>query len=159
MPATMEQTKIDQLNAVTFDQDNSVINVTVTLTPGAVPGTFSHQVPSISVAGAANSFFTVNWTLDTTGLPGVTFKQGGGLLLPKPGTQTPGGVDNILINHDLPPDQRRLTFTNNVSDVNVIRYDFELVDSAGHQLTKAAEIIIIDPTIAVVKEPVDPGAG
>jgi hypothetical protein len=58
----------------------------------------------------------------------------------------------------LPSDQRRLTFTNNVSDVNVIRYDFDLVDLQNNPLTKAADIII-DPTIAVVKEPVDPGAG
>ncbi|HEV7505633.1 MAG TPA: hypothetical protein VGS07_12025 [Thermoanaerobaculia bacterium] len=151
MPTTMEQTKIDQLPAVTFDQENSVINATVIVSPGVLPSTYRHHVSAISAAGLPGSSWTVNWTLETTCGLVATFKEGGGILIPMP---TPGGVDNLVINHDFPPNQRQLTFTNNVLDVNVIRYDFDLIDGEGTKLTKAADIII-DPSIAVVRDPID----
>jgi hypothetical protein len=56
MPATMEQTKIDQLPTVTFDQDGSVINATVIISPGDLPGTYHHEVSAISAGVGASRF-------------------------------------------------------------------------------------------------------
>jgi len=156
MPATMEQTRIDQLPTVTFDQEESTINATVIISPGDEPGTYRHHVSALSAAGPTGSLWNVIWTLaPTTGLS-ATFKNDG-LIIPKPGTPLPAGVYNININRlDLSASQRQLTFTNNVTDVNVVRYDLDLDvrDSEGKTLARFANIIF-DPTIAVVKEPMD----
>ena len=150
MPATMEQTKIDQLPTVTFDEEGLVINATVIISPGDLPGTFRHHVAALSAAGPTGSLWTVIWTLETVGAIEVEFQEGGGIEI----TSLPDLVQLEPTTLDLQPNQRHLTFTNNVLDVNVIRYDFVLTDLRGNPLRKAADIII-DPTIAVVKEPID----
>lgn len=150
MLATMEQTKIDQLPTVTFDEEELVINATVIISPGGQPGTYRHHVAALSAAGPTGSVWTVIWTLETVGPIEVKFPEGGGIDI----TSLPGAVHLQTTTPDLQPNQRHITFTNNVSDVNVIRYDLVLTDLQGNPLTKAADIII-DPTITVVKEPVD----
>ena len=156
MPATMEQTKIDQLPTATLDEEGSVINATVIISPGDEPGTYRHHVSALSAAGPTDSHWTVIWTLETTGFPpgsSPIFREGGGIIVPRQGTFLPDGVELITTDLELLPNQRHLTFSNHVADVNVIRYDFDLVQG-GLPLTKSADIII-DPTIAVVKEPID----
>jgi hypothetical protein len=138
---------------VTFDEDDSVINATVIVTRGDAPGTFRHHVPAISAAGPNGSNVTVIWTLSPGDGLSVDFVNEG-IIIPKPGLAMPDGIDDVSIPLALSATKRQVTFTNNVSDVNVIRYDFDLeVNDAGHPLVRAD--LVFDPTIAVVKEPVE----
>ena len=55
------------------------------------------------------------------------------------------------------PTRQQLTFTNDVLDVNVIRYDLNL-DVKDLQGNKLTHNVVFDPTIAVIKDPLDPPA-
>jgi hypothetical protein len=148
MPATMPQTTIDQTDAL----EPTVIEATVNVSLGADPGTYHHEVAALAAAGSPGSQWKVIWTV--TASPGLSvFFNTPGIIIPKPGTSLPGGVQVTGISGS--PTQQQLEFTNNVLDVNVIRYDldFEVSDTEHNKLTRAN--LIFDPTIAVVKEPMD----
>jgi hypothetical protein len=150
MPVTMEQAAIDPAEAL----ESTAINATVTITPGAEPGKFRHHVLPLSVAGPTGSPCTVTWTLESA--PGLkaTFNADGVTIKSKP-----DGVDAPRLTPlplpDSKPIQFQLTFINNVSDVNVIRYelDLDVQDLEGNILTHD---VTFDPTIAVVRDPLDP---
>ena len=158
MPTTMEPTKIDQLPTVTSDQNPSVINATVTISLGDAPGTYRCDVPPLSAAGRNGLPWTVIWTLVTTSPHlSATFKDSG-IIIPV----IPGGIGNpqSMGISPLPgsnPTMWQLNFTNNVLDVNVIRYklDLDVKDTTMGESLKRSTSIIVDPTIAVVKEPID----
>jgi hypothetical protein len=148
MPATMPQTTIDQTDAL----EPTVINATVNVSLGDAPGTYHHEVAALSAAGSTGSQWKVIWTV--TASPGLSvFFNTPGIIVPKPGRLRPAGVHDIGISGS--STQQQLEFTNNVMDVNVIRYDFdfEVTDTGRNKLTRAR--LIFDPTIAVVKEPMD----
>jgi hypothetical protein len=155
------ETKTSSLPGLTFDEENRVINATVTISPGDELGKYHHHVPAMSAAGLTGSLWTVIWTLEPSAGLSATFKDPG-IVIPKPGTSVPEGVKNrnsMGIFHsgspETPPAQWQFTFTNEVTDVNVIRYDIDLdvQDSGGNPL--APHGLVIDPTIAVVREPID----
>jgi len=149
MPATMPQTTIDQTDAL----EPTVINATVNVSLGAEPGTYHHEVAALSAAGSPGSQWKVIWTI--TASPGLSVLfNNPGIIVPKPGTSLPGGVQDIKV-LGLSPTEQQLEFTHAVKDVNVIRYDFdfEVTDTGSNKLTRAN--LIFDPTIAVVKEPMD----
>ena len=156
------ETKKSSLPGLTFDAENKVINATIAIFPGDKPGKYHHEVSALSAAGPTGSNWTVVWTLEPS--PGLTatFRQDDGIKIPKPGTSMPPRVLNpdstgIFLHGSpgAPPAHWQFTFTNEVTDVNVIRYDIHLdvQDSEGNPL--APHSLTIDPTIAVVKEPID----
>jgi hypothetical protein len=157
----LAETKTSSLPRVTFDAENKVINATIAIFPGDEPGKYHHEVSALSAAGPKDSKWKVIWTLEpSTGLK-ATFKDVG-IKIPKPGTTLPEGVLNhnstgIFLSGPLetPPAKWQFTFTNGVTDVNVIRYDIHLdvQDSGGNPL--APHSLTIDPTIAIVREPID----
>ena len=148
MPATMPQTTIDQIDAL----EPTVIHATVNVSLGDAPGTYHHEVAALSVAGAAGSQWKVIWTVTSSSGLSVIFNDPG-IIVPKPDTFLPGGVRDIEV-LGLSPTEQQLVFTNDVMDVNVIRYDFdfEVTDDKHNKLARAN--VIFDPTIAVVKEPI-----
>lgn len=157
MLATIEQsreTKASRLPPVIFDAKNHTIQATVTISRGEQPGTFRHRVDPLSAVGPAGSNWTLTWILEPSEGISANF-VGQGIIVPKPDTRLPDGVDRVL-SSVISPTQGQLTFTHNVSDVNVLRYDLDLDirDTDNHPLERAKDIVI-DPTISVVKEPID----
>jgi hypothetical protein len=162
MPTMLEQPATQQVDtptptppptpSVTYDSGTSTINATVIVSLGDEQGTFHHHVPAISVPGPTGGTWTVIWTLEPSGPElSVTFGAGG-ILIPRLGTSLPDGVGIVLFGSA--PGQCQ--FINNVTDVNVLHYDLDLNvnDSEGHSLKRSTNIIF-DPTISVVKEPMD----
>lgn len=148
------ETKTSSLPRVTFNEETRVIHATVTISPGDESGKYHHHVSPMSAAGPTGSLWTVIWTLEPSAGLSATFKDPG-IVIPKPDTWVPPGVkDAKSMGIETQPTQWQFTFTNEVTDVNVIRYDIvlDVKDSKGpltpHRLT-------IDPTIAVVREPID----
>ena len=150
MLATIDQpaeTKMSSLTKTTFDEENRVIQATVIISHGKKPGTFHHRVSPLSAVGPAGSDWTVIWTLEASEGISANFVNNGIIIPP-----LPGGIRNPR-SKKISETQAQLTFINNVTDVNVIRYDFDLhVESEAGELQK---YLIIDPTIAVVKEPIE----
>ena len=155
------ETKTSSLPGVTFDEENRVLHATVTISPGDELGKYHHHVSPMSAAGPTGSSWTVIWTLEPSAGLSATFKDQG-IVIPKPGTSVPHGVKNPNSMGIFPPGlqgtlptQWQFTFTNEVTDVNVIRYDIDLdvKDSEGNPL--APHSLTIDPTIAIVREPID----
>lgn len=158
MLATIDRpakTKTSRLLEMTFNEDDRVLDVTVIISHGEKPGTYHHHVPPLSVAGPGGSNWTVIWTLAPVKGVSATFRDGGVCT-----TSVPAGVNNhnskgivILGTPEAPPIKWQFSFTNNVTDVNVIRYDLllDVKDSEGNPL--ARHPLIIDPTISVVREP------
>lgn len=113
------------------------------------PGTFSYAVTDLVAKGPKGATWIMTWTLTPSDLT-VTFLDPP-IIFTSP---LPKGVDDYHLER-LPPTQARLTFTNNVFDVNAIRYDLNL---CVHDVDKAALArstrIIIDPTIAIVEDPI-----
>ena len=158
MLTTLQPTTIDPMAALDLDPRDvdapRELYVTVNVSPGATPGTYHHDVASLSAAGQTGSSWTVIWTLETNDQNLSLNFNGDGIIVPKPGRKMPEAVDDIQASK-LSSTRSKLTFTNNVVDVNVIRYDldFTVTDSGGAGLTRAN--FIFDPTIAVVQEPID----
>lgn len=145
MPATMQQPTIHQVDA----SEPSQLVVTVKVTRGSAPGTFQHDVTALTAAGPTGSQWIVTWTLAASSDLWVKFKNPGVIRL-----SIPGGVKDPDISGTTT--QQRLTFTNDVTDVNVIRYDLDLdVEDKGGKLMQN---VVFDPTIAVIKDPLDPPA-
>ena len=154
------ETKASHLPGVSFDEEHRTINATIAIFPGDKPGKYHHRVSALSAAGPNGSLWTVIWTLEPSPGLSATFRKDNGIHIPKPGTPMPEGVKQhnsvgIFQSPEAPPVQWQFTFTNGVTDVNVIRYDIhlEVRDSAGNPL--APHSLTIDPTIAVVREPLD----
>ena len=145
MPATMQQPTIHQVDASGPNQ----LNVTVKVTRGP-NGTFQHDVTAITAAGPAGSQWSVIWTFATSSDPDLS------VAFNDPGITNqsfPDGVKDYHISGT--PTRQQLTFTNDVLDVNVIRYDLDLDVKelkTGNPLTQN---VVFDPTIAVVKDPID----
>lgn len=144
------ETKTSSLPRVTFNEEIRVIHATVTISPGDESGKYHHHVSPMSAAGPTGSLWTVIWTLEPSAGLSAIFKDPG--IVSK---SVPAGVKNAnSMGIETQPTQWQFTFTNEVTDVNVIRYDIvlDVKDSKGpltpHRLT-------IDPTIAVVREPID----
>lgn len=140
------ETKASSLTTATFDEENRVIQATVIISPGKEPGTFHHRVSPLSAVGPAGSDWTVIWTLEVSEGISANFVNNGIIIPPS----LPGGIRNP-VPKKISETQAQLTFTNNVTDVNVIRYDFDL-HFASEKIQKH---LIIDPTISVVKEPLE----
>jgi hypothetical protein len=153
-PAETASSLPEVLPGMTFNEEDDVINATVIISQRE-NGTYHHQVPPLSVAGPAGSNWTVIWTLAPVDGLSATFRDGGVRT-----TSVPAGVDNPnstgIFSPGAPsgaqPIKWQFTFINNVTDVNVIRYDLllDVKDSEGHSLSRS---LIIDPTISVVREP------
>lgn len=152
MLATIDQpaeTKASSLTTATFDEENRIIQATVIISPGKERGKFHHRVSPLSAVGPAGSYWTVIWTLEASEGISANFVNNGIII-----SSQPGGIHKPQPTK-ISETQAQLTFTNNVTDVNVIRYDIHLdvQDSEGNPL--APHSLTIDPTIAVVKEPID----
>lgn len=143
------ETETNSLLEMTFNEDDGVLDATVIISHGEELGTYHHHVPPLSVAGPAGSNWTVIWTLAPVAGLSATFRDGGVCT-----TSVPAGV-NILkpTGIFIPEAPVQLSFTSNVTDVNVIRYDLllDVKDSEGNPLSRHS--LIIDPTISVVREP------
>jgi hypothetical protein len=149
MLATIDQpaeTKTSSLTKTTFDEENRVIQATVIISQER--GKFRHRVSPLSAVGPAGSYWTVIWTLEASEGISANFVKNGIIISPSP----PGGIHKPQPTK-ISETQAQLTFTNNVTDVNVIRYKFDV--HAESESGKLQEHLIIDPTIAVVKDPVD----
>jgi hypothetical protein len=152
------ETDASNLPRVTFDREGHVIQATVILSRGKDPDSFHHDVYPLSAVGRTGSNWTVIWTLAPSA--GVSAYFIGKGIVPK---SVPKGVDDHHSEIYPPgssqaqPTQWQLSFTGNVTDVNVIRYDLELhvQDTERNVKLKRSKDIVIDPTIAVVKDPVD----
>ena len=138
--------------SVTIEQSvetatNLEIPVTITL---GESGTFSHVVPTPTATGPKGSHWRVTWTLNPP--DGYTaFFLEPPIIFTSP---LPKGVDDYHLER-LSPILARLTFTSNVFDVNVIRYDLNLeVHDINAQRLYRSKRIIIDPTIAIVEDPI-----
>lgn len=158
MLATIDQpaeTKTSSLPRVTFNEETRVIHATVTISPGDEPGKYHHHVSPLSAVGRAGESWTVIWTLEPSAGLSATFGDQG-IVIPKPGTWVPPGVKHAQsMGIETQPTQWQFTFTNEVTDVNVIRYDIDLYVFKDSKGPLAPHDLIIDPTIAVVKDPVD----
>jgi hypothetical protein len=149
------ETKTSNLLEMTFNEDDRVLDVTVIISHGEKPGTYHHHVPPLSVAGPGGSIWTVIWTLAPVKGVSATFRDGGVCT-----TSVPAGVDNpnskgiviLGMPPEAPPNKWQFSFTNNVTDVNVIRYDL-LLDVRDSKGPLSRHSLIIDPTISVVREP------
>lgn len=143
MPATMQQTTIHPINSLAPEQ----LTTTVTISLGAEPDSFQHDVTALTAAGPTGSQWIVTWNLAPSSELSVKFKDPGIINL-----SIPDGVKDPNLSGT--PAQQQLTFINDVHDVNVIRYDLDLdvKDLTGKTLTHN---IIFDPTITVVKDPID----
>lgn len=145
------ETKTSSLPRVTFDEENRVIHATVTISRDE-SGKYHHRVSPMSAAGPTGSSWTVIWTLEPSAGLKATFRDPGIVKM-----SVPEGVKNrnLMKIVDSVPPQWQFTFTNEVTDVNVIRYNIDLnVETLeGNSLTPHR--LIIDPTIAVVREPID----
>jgi len=147
MPATMQQPTIHQVDA----SEPSQLVVAVKVTRGLAPGTFKHNVTAITAAGPTGSQWIVIWTLATNSDPdlSVTFKDPGIIVL-----SIPEGIKDHVISGA--STQQQLTFTNDVHDVNVIRYDLDLDVKELKTRNPLTQNVVFDPTIAVIKDPLDP---
>lgn len=112
------------------------------------PGSFYYAVTDPVLKGPKGTTWSVTWTLNPSDAPTVTF-QDPPVCFKVP---LPGGVDGDHLER-LSPTQARLTFTSNVFDVNVIRYDLRLEDDGANRLVRSRRFII-DPTIAIVEDPI-----
>jgi hypothetical protein len=149
MPTTRQRPKGDRKDAL----EPIPIDATVTISRGDDPDRFQHDVQALSAAGPAGSQWIVTWTLVASSGLSVAFKNSG-IMIPAPDTSIPAGIKDLELHPRVSPTQQQLTFTNDVSDVNVIRYDFDLdvVDlDSKKRLTRS---LIFDPTITVVKDPI-----
>lgn len=126
---------------------NLEIPVTISLDE---PHTFHQAVTDCIAHGPKGATWSVTWTLKSSDDPKVTFLDPP-IIFTSP---LPNGVDNYHL-EKLSPIQARLTFTSNVFDVNVIRYDLNLkvYDSEANRLVRSKRITI-DPTIAIVEDPI-----
>lgn len=127
------------------------INTPVTVSPSPCePGTFSHDLPfTIPVSAPENSNWTLTWTLLSSGGLSPTFNDPGIVIKEMPEGIHPHQVTKIS------PTEYKLTFTSHVTDVNTIVYNLDLhVQNTEQDVElKLSKDIVIDPTIAVVKEP------
>jgi hypothetical protein len=151
MSATLQQATLDPA-AEGLDQ---LIQAKVTVCRDLKDGTYFHTVPALAAAGRYGSSWRVVWTLATADQTLRLCFRNNGIIVPKPGTKMPIGVTD-LCPCVVSPQESHLTFINNVSDVNVIRYDldFDVTDQVSGNLL-ARRNIKFDPTIAVVQEPID----
>jgi len=147
MPATVQQAPIDQVDAL----EPNVIEATVRISRTDVPNEYHHHVNALTAAGPAGSKWIVQWTLEASDCLSVQFKNDG-IKLPAQSSM-PDGIHEIKFLPPFSDKQRRLAFTNKVSDVNVIRYDFDLDVLDLKTKSHLKHNMIFDPTIAVVREP------
>jgi hypothetical protein len=150
------ETETNSLMTVTYNEDEHVIDATVIISHGEKLGTYHHHVPPLSVAGPAGSNWTVIWTLAPVKGVSATFRDGGICTTSVPaGVHNPNSKGIVILGMppEAPPNKWQFSFTNNVTDVNVIRYDLllDVKDSESNPL--ARHPLIIDPTISVVREP------
>ena len=114
------------------------------------PFLFYYVIIDPVAKGPKGTTWIITWTLNQSDAPTVTFLDPPISFKPLP----PPGVKNYSVER-LSPTQARLTFTSNVFDVNVIRYDLELelLDDEANRLVRSRRFII-DPTIAIVEDPI-----
>jgi hypothetical protein len=172
MQAIMEQATIDQVTSststpvmtlptVTYDPTSNLIFATVILSPSDTHGEYIHKIPPICIPGPIGSTWAVTWTL--VPLEGLSAIFGeGGVVIPdpaNPGLSRPVPKDVIFSGSMiLPPRSECLAqITTNVPVIDYFNYrlDISVKDTHGASLRPSAEVrfYTIDPTIALVKEP------
>ena len=114
------------------------------------PGTYSHNILDVTAKGPKGSTWIVTWILEPSDGLSVTFRD-----KPIDLKLIPKGVHSHHV-ATISSTECQLTFTNNVSDVNAIRYDLllDVHDAMTHPLVRSKRLTI-DPTISVVKDPID----
>ncbi|HEX4494637.1 MAG TPA: hypothetical protein VIE43_03120 [Thermoanaerobaculia bacterium] len=150
------------LPSVTIDPDRCEINVNVTVFPPQEEGgSLILRVPVLAIPGpvppAYSSRWTVTWTLLPQGnLRRPKFADAIGIEIPSTKNSfMPANVslfDAGILDLELPY-QWRAIIDNGVSGANSLQYDI-VVDP--DPLDKARRVTRHDPTIAVIKDPLDP---
>jgi hypothetical protein len=166
----MEQTTINQVNTleptVTYELESFTINATVVVFNDANEQ-LRIKPPVIAVPGtgsATPSVWTVVWTVvpDPGSLASVSFKDSG-IVIPSASSSFP---DNVSLLSEVgpgnnPSTQRQVQISNGCTFANAFGYDVSVfsgsptrdVTSFFSTADQAPESRTIDPTIAVVKEP------
>lgn len=142
MSATIEQS---------VETETQTIEIPVTISLGE-PGTFSHSVLDRTAEAPKGSQWRVTWILNPLpdGHSAFFLEPPVSFTLP-----LPEGVDDPHVKRLLPATQCQLTFTSHVKDVNAIRYELHIhvQDSQARRLVRSTDIVI-DPTIAIVEDPI-----
>lgn len=171
----MEQTTIDQVNTleptVTYELESFTIHATV-IAFNDPNGNLNIKPPVIAVPGTGSttpSVWTVVWTVvpDLTSLASVSFNDPG-IVIPSASSSLP---DNVSLPSGVGPGpdpltQRQVGISNGCTFANAFSYDISIsgsLNSISGSLNgvtfyfstadQAPESRTIDPTIAVVKEP------
>jgi hypothetical protein len=169
MQATMKQTTTDEVAApeptVTYDRETLTINATVVAFNG--PNGLSIHPPVIAVPGSGSTTpvtWTLVWTVvpDPNTLTSVHFEDPG-IIIPSATSSLPSAVSvsGLAAVEGNPSTQWHVEITNGCTDANAFSYDVAIgADANGLELSfrtaeQAPEDRTIDPTIAVVKEPID----
>ncbi len=145
MSATIEQS---------VETATKTIDISVPIVPGDL-NTFSPAVADVTAKGMNGLSWAITWTLKPA--PGISAHfRDAGIVFTSP---LPGGIDDHQL-IQVSEVEYRLTFKSNVTDVNVIRYDLlvgaERIEAGKvRQLVRDTRLPPIDPTISVVKNPID----
>ncbi len=158
MLTMLEKTAVATVTAtlptVTYDLENRQITATVIVTAGE-SGQFHHAVPHICIPGPgpAGRPWTVLWTLAPAEGLSAVFGTRGVVLPPhsSPSNRPPAALPpDLRVVHGLAKgSEARIEFINDVVSANFFNYDLDVCINNSHSV-KAQ---MIDPTIAVVPEP------
>jgi hypothetical protein len=163
MHAIREQTTDDSapstsvgltLPAVVYDPVNQKIFATVVLSQSKEDvGWFEHMIPPICVPGPTGSTWAVQWSLATRGGLEAAFKESG-ICVPSPGGKPLPEDICYAGSKILASGECVAQLTNNVLAIDYFSYSLILFVSLGGKiLTPSTFFSTVDPTIAVVKEP------
>lgn len=163
MPAIMEQTTGDPapstsasltLPTVVYDPVNQTVFATVVLSLSKEDtGQYDHMIPPICVPGPAGSTWAVQWSLATSDGLSATFKESGIRVPAAEGKPVPRDI-LYAGSTILEPGVCLAQLTNNVSAIDYFNYSLILSVSLDDKiLTPSTFFSTVDPTIAVVKEP------
>lgn len=173
MQAIMEQATINQVTSstntpamalptVTYDPTSNLIFATVILSPSdTTPGEYIHKIPPICIPGPIGSTWTVTWNL--VPLEGLSAIFGeGGVVIPDPANPEQGRPvpKDVIFSGSTTLQPLSQCLAQIITKVPVIDYfnyrlDISVTDTHGASLRPSAEVrfYTIDPTIALVKEP------
>lgn len=149
---------------ITYDHENRRIDATVIISRGEA-GRYRHQVAPICIPGSRPTSlpWTVIWTLVPVGVV-ASFGANGVVMpppspLPPPATVPPDlhPLDSAKVSFSGSPEglDWKVEFINEVKGANFFTYDIDLRvqdTELGGPLTRSD--LVIDPTIAVVPDPI-----
>ena len=148
-----------QKPSVTFDSEAHAILATVIVSATSEPNRLHFNAPAVTVPGSGSDGIAATWDILWTlvagaGLTSVEF-TGDGILIPAEGSSLPSGVLNQGANGTIGtspvsarPDQWMVTIKHKTTFANAFNYTISAQGSNGAQ-------DVHDPTIALVKDPID----